>query len=58
MVVVVEHGCHVAHSQWDQNESKKSSTWRELTVAARVLDSIASKLANHIVKWFTMWHSG
>ena len=26
----IEHGCHIAHSQWTQQEMHHSSTWREL----------------------------
>ena len=27
----VEHGCHIAHGQWKEEERAKSSTWRQLT---------------------------
>ena len=47
---VVEHGCHIAHGQWNECEKGKSSTWRKLAAVARVLESIA---ANHRVRWFT-----
>lgn len=50
---VVEHGCCVAQGQWDVNECVKSSTWRELAAVARVLGSVAGRLANHRVRWFT-----
>ena len=26
----VEHGCHIAHGQWKEDERAKSSTWREM----------------------------
>ena len=50
---VSEVGPDIAHSQWSQYEASLSSTWRELKAVAMVLDSFASKLAGHRVKWFT-----
>ena len=50
---IVEHANHVAHGQWDRSEAKESSTWRELKAVLLVLASIAHKLANNNVKWFT-----
>ena len=49
----VEHGTHVAHGQWTETERNKSSTWRELSAVARVLEAVSSKLSNHRVRWFT-----
>ena len=42
----VEHGCHIAHGHWLQEEANKSSTWRELRVVRQVLEAFASKLRN------------
>ena len=50
---LVEHGMHVAHGLWTLEESKLSSTWRELKAVALVLESIAPKLARSSVRWFT-----
>ena len=50
---VVELGNDVAHGQWSVDESRLSSTWRELKAVYLVLLSFASKLAGHTVKWFT-----
>ena len=49
----VQHGCHIAHSLWSEPEKVKSSTWRELTAVARVLEAVSSLLQNSRVKWFT-----
>eukprot|EP00731_Ephydatia_muelleri_P022428 Em0015g11a len=49
----VEHGMHVAHGNWLPEEAVKSSTWRELVAVSRVLDSIAPKLRNVRVRWFS-----
>ena len=49
----VEHGCHIALGQWNAIEAEKSSTWRELTSVARVLEAVSKKLSNSRVKWFT-----
>ena len=50
---VVEHGPHVAHGQWSEWEARQSSTWRELAAVDRILDSVAFKLRNNRIKWFT-----
>ena len=50
---VVEHGPCVAHGQWTMEEAAKSSTWRELAAGFRVLSSVAAKLGNVHVRWFT-----
>ena len=50
---VVELGNEVAHGHWSVMEVKHSSTWRELKAVYLVLQSFASRLAGHSVKWFT-----
>lgn len=50
---VVEHGPCVAFDQWTAEEAAQSSTWRELSAVWQVLQSVASKLANVRVRWFT-----
>ena len=50
---MVEVGPEVAHGQWPENQSKLSSTWRELKAVHMILLSFASKLQGHTVKWFT-----
>ena len=50
---MVELGNDVAHSQWSVEESRLSSTWRELKAVYLVFLSFASKLSGHTVKWFT-----
>ena len=49
----VEHGLHVAQGSWLPDEAAQSSTWRELVAVLRVLDSIAHKLRNMRVRWFS-----
>lgn len=49
----VEHGSHVVHGQWSIQEAKESSTWRELKAVAEILESVACKLSNLRVCWFT-----
>ncbi|XP_060076460.1 uncharacterized protein LOC132556090 [Ylistrum balloti] len=43
----------VAHGVWTEEESGKSSTWRELVGVLRVLKSLGTTLSGHRVKWFT-----
>ena len=50
---VVEHGGCVSHGQWTAEEAQESSTWRELSAVYLVLASVAPKLANERVRWFT-----
>lgn len=50
---MVEHGPYVAHGQWSEAEAGQSSTWRELRAVGQVLESIAGKLSNMRVRWFT-----
>ena len=50
---VVEHGPCVAYGQWTDHEAQQSSTWRELSAVLRVLASVAAKLLNVRVRWFT-----
>ena len=49
----VEHGCHIAQGQWLPHESARSSTWRELKAVHRVLESLANKLSNQRIRWFS-----
>ena len=49
----VEHGCHIAQGQWLPQESSQSSTWRELKAVLRVLESLADKLHNQRIRWFS-----
>ena len=39
--------------QWSGEEACQSSTWRELEAVLRVLQSVAAKLANSHVRWFS-----
>ena len=41
---LVEHGNHVAHGQWNEQEKGKSSTWRELAAVDRVLRAVSGLL--------------
>ena len=50
---VVEHGPCSAYGQWTEEEAKQSSTWRELTAVCQVLRSVACKLSNTRVRWFS-----
>ena len=50
---MVEHGCYIAQDQWLPQEAKRSSTWRELRAALKVLQSLTSKLRNQRIRWFT-----
>lgn len=50
---VIEHGCHIAQGQWLPQEAGQSSTWWELRAVRKVLESLASKLRNQRVRWFT-----
>ena len=50
---VVEHGPCVSHGCWTVEEAAESSTWRELSAVCRVLLSVARKLVNARVRWFT-----
>ena len=54
---VVKHGPCVVHGQWSTTEAKQSSTWRELAAVLRVLESIAPKLCNTRVRWFSDNHN-
>ena len=49
----VEHGNLVAVGQWSAEDSKQSSTWRELRAVRLVLESFQSKLENERIRWFT-----
>ena len=50
---MVEHGSCVSYGQWTPAEAGLSSTWRELSAVWFVLSSVAEKLANCRVRWFT-----
>ena len=50
---VVQHGPCVSHSQWSAEEVACSLTWRELSAVCLVLLSVAHKLVNTWVHWFT-----
>lgn len=39
---MVELGCHIAQGQWFSQEAKLSSTWQELQVVLKVLQSLIS----------------
>lgn len=43
----------ISHGLWSEEESLKSSTWRELVAVHRVLLSLKHILANQRIKWFT-----
>lgn len=47
------NGEKVCHRQWDEHESQKSSTWRELTAIEFALDSFLPLLKGTYVKWFS-----
>ena len=49
----MELGPEFAHGQWSADELVLSSTWRELKAVHNVLQSFASKLIGHAVKWFS-----
>ena len=49
----VELGPEFAQGQWSADEMVLSSTWRELKAVYNVLQSFASKLSGHAVKWFS-----
>lgn len=50
---VVEHGPSTVHGQWTLEEARQSSTWCDLTAVWQVLRSVAVKLSNTRVRWFT-----
>ena len=49
----VEHGYHIAHRLWSEEEAALSSTWRELRAVRLVLESLVGKLRGHRLRWFT-----
>ena len=49
----VEVGPGVAQGQWSIEESKRSSTWRELEAVRRVLPSLAPRMQGEVIKWLT-----
>ena len=52
-VYIVEHGNLIANGQWSAEETKSSSTWRELRAVKLVLESFQSKLSNERIRWLT-----
>ena len=46
----MEHGCHIAHGLWSDEEMTQSSTWRELRAVRMVLESLVHKLKNERVQ--------
>ena len=53
ILVMGGYTVHVAQGSWLSEEAAKSSTWRELMAVYRVLVSIAPKLQNMRVWWFS-----
>ena len=49
----VEHGCHRAHGAGSEEQTTKSSTWRELRAVKMVLESLVPKLTNQRIRWFS-----
>ena len=49
---IVEHGNMVANGQWSEEETKQSSTWRELRAVRLILESFQTFLRNERVRWF------
>ena len=47
------NGEQVCHKQWDDDESRKSSTWRELSAIEFALKSFQPLLKGTYVKWFS-----
>ena len=50
---MVENPSDIAHGMWSNNESMKSSTWKELTAVKNILFSMNNFLHNKRIKWFT-----
>ena len=50
---MVENPSDIAHGMWSNNESMKSSTWKELTTVKSILFSMNKFLHNKRIKWFT-----
>ena len=49
----VQHGCHIAHGSWSEEEAAQSSTWRELHAVRMVFDSLGHMLQSERVRWFS-----
>ena len=47
------NGDEVCHRQWDELESSKSSTWRELKAIEFGLESFLPVLKGSYIKWFS-----
>ena len=50
---MVEHGCHIAHGRWFEEEAGRSSTWREIRAVRLVLESLIPMLKNERIQWFS-----
>ena len=50
---IVEHGNMVANGQWSEEETRQSSTWRELCAVRLILESFQTFLRNERVRWFS-----
>ena len=42
----MEHGCHIAHGRWSEEEASRSSTWREIRAVRLILESLIPILKN------------
>ena len=49
----MEHGCHIAHGRWSDDEAQQSSTWREIRAVRLVLESLIPVLKNKRIRWFS-----
>ena len=43
----------VFHQNWSEEESKKSSTFRELSAVSLSIDAFGDNLKSHTIAWFT-----
>ena len=49
----VNSNCGISHGQWSHEESRMSSTWRELKAVHNIMISMIRLLQNRNVKWYT-----
>ena len=49
----VNSNCGISHGQWSYEESRMSSTWRELKAVHNIMISMIRLLQNRNVKWYT-----
>ena len=49
----VDNPMNISHGMWDEEESCKSSTWRELVAVQRVFVSLLPFLEGKTIKWFS-----